>query len=791
MKDSLWISFLLALLVSGCSQEDVLKNEPSVPEGRIFTTSFESDESRTYVGDDNLSYWTADDRISLFDGNTLNRQYRFDGKTGDDSGTFSIVEKPYGTGRLLTENYAVYPYDKDVRISTEGVVTTTLPAQQNYAFNSYGLGDNTMVAVTEDTDDTFLYFKNVGGCFKLELYGDDVTVKSITLRGNNGEKIAGKSSITVAYGEEPGVIMADDATQSITLECGDGVKIGSTAETATAFWIVVPPTVFEKGITVTVKDINDRMFVQTTANELEIERNVIKPMTAVEVNPEIPYLTFVANDAQTLTMSKAVDRLEYSVNGGGWNELGTNIVEFGGEQGILRLRGKNLNGTAISTEDFSTIDFGNGSLVACSGDIRTLLDYENFKTVDTRNAQFCWLFASCASLISAPELPATELAEVCYRGMFYCCSNLIQAPALPATKLSSACYVEMFSGCRNLIQAPELPATTLADLCYWHMFNLCTSLTVAPELPATTLVVDCYDEMFLNCTSLIQAPELPATELALGCYRSMFAGCTSLVQAPDLPATELANGCYDSMFKGCISLIESPILPAGKLAEECYYSMFAGCINLTEAPALPATELATNCYMEMFKDCTSLTQAPVLPATELLQGSYALMFAGCTSLKTAPALPATKLYDSCYLGMFSGSGLTEAPALSATTLEASCYRRMFEYCSNLKQAPALPATKLAGNCYMEMFKGSTNLVEAPVLSATTLARLCYHSMFKDCSSLQDITMLATDISAECCLDEWVNGVSTTGTFTKAAEMTSLLVGMNGIPDGWTVNDYTE
>jgi hypothetical protein len=714
MKNSLWISFLLALLVSGCSQEDVLKNEPSVPEGRIFTTSFESDESRTYVGDDNLSYWTADDRISLFDGNTLNRQYRFDGKTGDDSGTFSIVEKPYGTGRLLTENYAVYPYDKDVRISTEGVVTTTLPAQQNYAFNSYGLGDNTMVAVTEDTDDTFLYFKNVGGCFKLKLYGDDVTVKSITLRGNNGEKIAGKSSITVAYGEEPGVIMADDATQSITLECGDGVKIGSTAETATAFWIVVPPTVFEKGITVTVKDINDRMFVQTTANELEIERNVIKPMTAVEVNPEIPYLTFVANDVQTLTMSKAVDRLEYSVNGGGWNELGTNTVEFGGEQGILRLRGKNEYGTCNPDEAGSTIQFGNGEVpVACNGDIRTLIDYENFKTVDTSNARFAALFHDCTPLTTVPELPATVLAEGCYVIMFRLCSNLIEVPILPATILTEYCYHAMFEHCSKITKAPELPATTLATRCYAGMFN----------------------------------------------------GCTSLVQTPVLPATTLATHCYEGMFSGCTSLVQTPVLPA--------------------------TKLATNCYMEMFKDCTSLTQAPVLPATELLQGSYALMFAGCTSLKTAPALPATKLYDSCYLGMFSGSGLTEAPALSATTLEGSCYRRMFEYCSNLKQAPALPATKLAGYCYMEMFKGSTNLVEAPVLSATTLALFCYDSMFKDCSSLQDITMLATDISAGGCFDEWVSGVSTTGTFTKAAEMTSLPVGMNGIPDGWTVKDYTE
>ena len=47
-------------------------------------------------------------------------------------------------------------------------------------------------------------------------------------------------------------------------------------------------------------------------------------------------------------------------------------------------------------------------------------------------------------------------------------------------------------------------------------------------------------------------------------------------------------------------------------------------------------------------------------------------------------------------------------------------------------------------------------------------------------------MLATDISASSCLANWVSGVSSTGTFTKAASMTSLPTGINGIPSGWTV-----
>ena len=49
-------------------------------------------------------------------------------------------------------------------------------------------------------------------------------------------------------------------------------------------------------------------------------------------------------------------------------------------------------------------------------------------------------------------------------------------------------------------------------------------------------------------------------------------------------------------------------------------------------------------------------------------------------------------------------------------------------------------------------------------------------------------MLATDISAKYCLDGWVNGVSSTGTFVKHPNMTSLPTGVSGIPTGWTVQD---
>ena len=201
-----------------------------------------------------------------------------------------------------------------------------------------------------------------------------------------------------------------------------------------------------------------------------------------------PYVTFTADAAQTFKMTTsgnyAIDKLEYSLDGNEWTAVEKDKkVEFGGEKGSLFLRGKNINGTASSLSEFSTITFTDKNVnVACTGDIRTLLDWRNYSTVDTQNARFRNLFRNCAVLTSAPELPATALADDCYSFMFGGCTSLTATPELPAKKLADYCYNGMFTECTSLTSAPELPATTLAEGCYSSMFADCTKLSTVTML---------------------------------------------------------------------------------------------------------------------------------------------------------------------------------------------------------------------------------------------------------------------------------------------------------------------
>ena len=265
----------------------------------------------------------------------------------------------------------------------------------------------------------------------------------------------------------------------------------------------------------------------------------------------IPYVTFKAKAEQKFKMitygDYSISRLEYSVNNGKWQNVEKDIpVTFGETNGTLRLRGTNINGTASLWDAFSTITFTDPNVkVACTGDIRTLLDWRNYSTVNTQNARFCYLFKDCAVLTSAPELPAKELADNCYSGMFSGCTSLTAAPELKATTLARSCYSSMFSRCTSLEKAPELKATTLVAKCYFCMFSGCTSLEKAPELKATTLVESCYESMFNGCTKLTSvtmlAPSDQISQATYCCYNWLYnAGTDETVTSRTLIVTDEA-----------------------------------------------------------------------------------------------------------------------------------------------------------------------------------------------------------------------------------------------------------
>lgn len=274
---------IAAGIVASCSTKENDFITPSQDDA-VFYASFEQpveEGTRVYANEDLLLRWTTDDRVSIFNKITYNQEYRFIGQTGDYEGGFNKVDNPeFMTGSEIPHVISVYPFQRQTRVSENEVITVSIPAEQSYAQNSFGLGDNTMVSVSTGN---LLYYKNIGGYLMLKLYGQGVSVSSITLKGNNGEKLAGDATVTMPLNGVPTVVMASDATDEKTIFCDSPVALGDTPEESTQFWFVVPPVTFSKGFTITVNDLSGGAFEKSTDKTIAVERNNLSKMSPIEV----------------------------------------------------------------------------------------------------------------------------------------------------------------------------------------------------------------------------------------------------------------------------------------------------------------------------------------------------------------------------------------------------------------------------------------------------------------------------------------------------------------------------
>lgn len=286
MKKLFSLASLLLLIVS-CSTElqSVPESQPKTAGDFVFYASFGDHavpETKVFMDESwNLS-WNAGDRISIFNRTDDNLHFAFTGEEGATTGRFSPVDgNAVLDGSPVPYIYAVYPYSAGTNAAADGTISLTLPAEQTYYGGvSFGRGANTMVSVTDDVTDNLL-FRNVCGYLQLKLYGDNVSVSRVTLRGNSGELLAGPASVTAAIDNAPSVEMGSGAITEVSMVCDPVVKLGPDAEHYTTFMLAIPPTTFEHGFTITVTDSDGYVFEKSTTKNYTIDRNTVFPMAPV------------------------------------------------------------------------------------------------------------------------------------------------------------------------------------------------------------------------------------------------------------------------------------------------------------------------------------------------------------------------------------------------------------------------------------------------------------------------------------------------------------------------------
>ena len=284
MRKLSYFSALVVAMTAVSCVEDINDGAPVVSGNgaKTFTATFDAAASKAVLlpGEtESKVEWEAGDQVSVLAG---------------EANYLYAAASAGATTELLTEAtdvpaegdfYAAYPYDADATLA-EGVITTTLPAEQTAVKGSF----STHLAVAKAAENNFA-FKNVCGLVKVTVDAENVT--KIVFEGNNSEVVAGGVAVTVADAPTWAAVAEQGAT-SVTLAPSEGTLAKG------AYYFAVLPQTFENGFKVTAYKGAEASVIRNVADEYTLERADIVGGRAFGIDGEgteaSPYILKTAQD---------------------------------------------------------------------------------------------------------------------------------------------------------------------------------------------------------------------------------------------------------------------------------------------------------------------------------------------------------------------------------------------------------------------------------------------------------------------------------------------------------------
>lgn len=263
---SIMAAILAAVIMVSCSKGIVEANSSKTITltSLTATTAPEDYETKTILDGNALkSSWLAGDAINVFFGASESSKFvcQASGEIAQFKGSIDVVT---GGGEGLTDDtslWGVYPYDSNT--SCDGTtITLSLPSNQQAKADSFADDLFPTIACSQNF---YLSFYNVCGSFRFTVTNTDIV--KVTVKGNNGENIAGKARVSM--NERPEVSAVINPVQEITMSAPDGecFEVGKT------YYFALYPTNFQSGFTMTFyKETSKAEFIYSSAYNLK--RNV-------------------------------------------------------------------------------------------------------------------------------------------------------------------------------------------------------------------------------------------------------------------------------------------------------------------------------------------------------------------------------------------------------------------------------------------------------------------------------------------------------------------------------------
>lgn len=247
-KGRIFAVALLATAFTGCSQDEHLDIVDEVKSN--FTGVMEVTDSRTSLNAENKVEWSADDQVSIFEGDNANSLYKISSIT-DGKAKFEFVSytEP-ATWITLNDNYAVYPYNPANSIDENGAIFAPVAVEYTFKDKASSIAAALMVAKSEGYS---LNFTNAQGILCLRLNAQKATkyggIKTIKF-ASKSENLTGTAKMSWDETNTPEArIEGDGAGKELVINLDESLQDDLLPESTTGeyaeYYVPVVPTSFE------------------------------------------------------------------------------------------------------------------------------------------------------------------------------------------------------------------------------------------------------------------------------------------------------------------------------------------------------------------------------------------------------------------------------------------------------------------------------------------------------------------------------------------------------------------
>ncbi|MGN0092429.1 MAG: leucine-rich repeat domain-containing protein [Alistipes sp.] len=694
MKKFLLFFAVVATMFAACTKDATkdlvidrpIDNPTDAPIEKFYVTVGD-DDSRVQLDDKCQTVWNTGDQVLIFNKTDGDECWQFTGSTGDTTGELVYVDGGT-TGSAIDKVVALYPYDSAAVLS-EGLLQTTIPTTQTYIKDSFGEGGSIMVARSNDEK---LWFRNVMGWIRLSLTGDQI-VKAITLKGCNNEPLAGSATID----DDLSITLADDATDTLTLDCGEGVQL---TDEPTYFYIAVAPQTFGNGFYAEAVDADNNIILLKTVNSVTVQRNHIVSMGQSELPlPTGPFhnqIWYTTSDDSIITPQSYQGNIVSNTYTDGKGVITFDCAQTTiGSSAFYNCRGL----TSITMPD-SITEIGYAALMYCTG-----LKSATIPDSVTKIGEYA--FSDCTGMTSV-TIPdsVTEIGNYAFEnctGELYLNCNIQDSSSVRATPFYGSRFTKVTIGdCVTSIGSDafsnsySLAGVYITDIAAWCKIEF--GNTVANPLYYAK-------KLYLN-GELITDLVIPGSITEIGDYAFYY--CTGLTSVT-IPDSVTAIG--QQAFSGCTGL-------------KSFYGKFASndnrCLIIDGelqafAPvgltAYTIPDSVTAIGSGVFRSCTGLKSVTIGNSVTSI-GNYAL--SGCTKL-TSITIPdsVTEIgnYAFWYCGQLTIATIGKSVASIGNSAFWDCTRLTSIYCK-----PTTPPT-LGSDAFDDVASTATIYVPTKSVSA--------------------------------------------------------------------------